>query len=154
MDGYEVISVLDDKCIGHVSGRVGDFLIVEHGRLRKSHNPLPLTFAAVDEASGRVVTTLAHDIVYDAPHVTNGQVDEQAAAQYYGLAESPPVDGYVDVDDHERKVETDLAETRSQVAGGHGETDTAGAPAGQPPALLGDRDRQDRAPETGEAYES
>ncbi len=128
MDGYEVISVLDDKRIGHVSGRVGDFLIVEHGHLRKSHNPLPLEFADVDEASGRVVTTLAHDIVYDAPQVTKGQLDEQAAAQYYGLAESPPIDGYVDVDDHELK-------------------------AGEP-ALLGDRDRQDRAPETGEAYES
>ena len=103
MNGYEVISVIDDKSIGHVSGRVGDFLIVEHGHLRKSHNPLPLELADVDEANQRVVTTLAHDIVYDAPQVTKGQVDEQAAAQYYGLAETPPVDGFVEVDDHELK---------------------------------------------------
>lgn len=103
MNGYEVISVTDDKSIGHVSGRVGDFVIVEHGHLRKSHNPLPLAFAEVDEANQRVVTTLAHDIVYHAPAAKDGQVDEQAAAQYYGLAETQPVDGFVDVDDHELK---------------------------------------------------
>jgi hypothetical protein len=139
MNGYEVISVLDDKSIGHVSGRVGDFLIVEHGHLRKSHNPLPLEFADVDEASQRVVTTLAHDIVYDAPPVKDGQLDELAAAQYYGLAESQPVDGHVDLDDHELKAEESRAETRSELATGDGETDTVGAPAGQSPALLGDR---------------
>ena len=72
MKGYEVISVNDDKSIGHVSGRVGDFLIVEHGHLRKSHNPLPLEFAEVDEANNRVMTMLAHDIVYDAPSVKMG----------------------------------------------------------------------------------
>lgn len=103
MNGYEVISVNDDKSIGHVSGRVGDFLIVEHGHLRKSHNPLPLEFAEVDEANNRVMTMLAHDIVYDAPSVKDGQLDEQAAAQHYGLAEMQPADGYVDVDDHELK---------------------------------------------------
>lgn len=154
MNGYEVISVIDDKCIGQVSGRVGDFLIVEHGHLRKSHNPLPLSFADVDEASGRVVTTLAHDILYDAPPVKDGQVDEQAAAQYYGLGETQPVDGYVEVDDHELKAEEDRAETRSELANGHGKTDTVGAPAGQSPALLGDRDRRERPPETDEAYET
>ncbi len=120
MNGYDVISVLDDKSIGRVSGRVGDFLIVEHGHLRKSHNPLPLSFATVDETNKRVVTTLAHDIVYGAPQVTKGELDEQAALQHYGLGETPAVDGYVDLDDHELK-------------------------AG---------DRHDRAPETGEAYES
>ena len=85
MDGYEVISVNDDKCIGHVAGRDGDYLIVEHGHLRKSRNPLPLTFAQVDEANKRVVTTLSHDIVYDAPPVKNGNVDQQDAALHYGL---------------------------------------------------------------------
>ncbi len=139
MNGYEVVSVLDDKCIGHVSGRVGDFLIVEHGHLRKSQNPLPLSFATVDEANQRVVTTLAHDIVYDAPTAKEGEFDEQAAAQYYGLGETQPVDGLVDVDDHELKAEASRAETRSELATGDGETDTVGAPAGQSPALLGDR---------------
>ena len=116
-----MISANEDKSIGHVSGRVGDFLIVEHGHLRKSHNPLPLAFADVDETGKRVVTTLAHDIVYGAPPVTKGQLDEQAAAQYYGLAETQPVDGLVDVDDHDLKA------------------DTVGAQAGQSPSLLGDR---------------
>jgi hypothetical protein len=93
MDGFEVISINDDRCIGHVSGRVGEFLIVEHGHLRKSHNPLPLSFATVDESNDRVVTTLSHDIVYDAPQVTRGQFDEQAAAQHYGLPETPNLGG-------------------------------------------------------------
>lgn len=154
MNGYEVISVNDDKSIGHVSGRVGDFLIVEHGHLRKSRNPLPLTYATVDKGNKRVVTTLSHDIVYDAPPVAKGQFDEQAAAQHYGLAETPAVDGYVDVDDHELRAGEERAETRSELASGRGEADTAGGPAGQSPALLGDHDRRDRAPETGEAYES
>jgi hypothetical protein len=107
MDGYEVISVNEDKRIGHVSGRVGDFLIVEHGHLRKSHNPLPLAFAEVDDASQRVVTMLAHDIVYDAPQVTKGELDEQVAAQYYGLADAPPAEGFGDFDDHELKAAAD-----------------------------------------------
>src|SRR3954452_1659638 len=145
MDGYEVISVIDDKCIGHVSGRIGDFLVVEHGHLRKSHNPLPLSFADVDEASGRVVTTLAHDIVYDAPAVTKGELDEQAAAQYYGLADTPATEGYGDYGDNELKVGTDSsaveerAEIRSELNDGSGEEDRAGSPADQAPALLGDR---------------
>jgi hypothetical protein len=149
MNGYEVISVNDDKCIGHVSGRVGDFLIVEHGHLRKSHNPLPLTFADVDEANGRVVTTLAHDIVYDAPPVKDGELDEQAAAQYYGLAESPAAEGYGDFDDNELKVGTDSpaveerAEIRSELSDDHGEEDRVGSPADQAPALLGDRQPRD-----------
>ena len=71
----------------------------------------------MDEANKRVVTTLAHDIVYDAPQVTKGELDEQAAAQHYGLGETPAVDGYVDLDDHE------LRPTR-------------------PVGRLGDRDRQ------------
>jgi len=105
MNGYEVISVNEDKSIGHVSGQVGDFVIVEHGHLRKSQNPLPLSLADVDEANQRVVTTLAHDIVYDAPPVKDGHVDEEAAAQYYGLADMPATDGHADFDDHELSAE-------------------------------------------------
>ena len=154
MQGFEVISVNDDKCIGHVSGRRGEFLIVEHGHVRKSHNPLPLAFATVDEANNRVVTTLSHDIVYDAPQVTKGDFDEEAASQHYGLAETPAVAGHVDLDDHELRAGEERAGIRSELASGRGETDTAGAPMGQSPALLGDRDRRERAPATGEAYES
>jgi hypothetical protein len=145
MEGFEVISVNDDKCIGHVSGRAGDFLIVEHGTLRKSHNPLPLSFAEIDEAGGRVVTTLAHDIVYDAPDVKNGEFDREAAALYYGLADMPAEEGYGDYDENELKTGTDSdaveqrAEIRSELASGQGAEDRAGAPAEQAPALLGDR---------------
>ena len=143
MNGYEVVSVMDDKCIGHVSGRVGDFLIVEHGHLRKSQNPLPLSFATVDEANQRVMTTLAHDIVHDAPTAKEGEFDEQAAAQYYGLGDDTArVGGLVDEDDHERRRTRPVepgGDPRPSWRRGDGETDTAGHRPAESPALLGDR---------------
>ena len=128
LDGYEVISVNDDKCIGHVSGRVGDYLIVEHGHLRKSHNPLPLSFADVDEVNQRVVTTLSHDIVYDAPSVKGHDFDQEAAALHYGLAQS-------EYDGSETEVER--SEIRDELSSGTGADDTEPSPA-----LLGDRERE------------
>ena len=101
MEGFEVISVNDDKCIGHVVGQVGDNLIVEHGTLRKTRNALPLAFAEVDEAQRRVVTTLAHELVYDSPKITDDEPDAEAIAMHYGLAaayDEEPSRGYGDVD--------------------------------------------------------
>jgi hypothetical protein len=144
MEGYEVISVNDDKCIGHVSGQIGQFVIVEHGTLRKSRNPLPLSFATVDDANRRVVTTLAHEIVYDAPQVKDGELDQRAAALHYGVGDTV-AEGYGDTDPDELGIggESDApeerAEIRSELSSGEGPMDRAGAPAEQAPALLGDR---------------
>jgi len=144
MEGYEVISVNDDKCIGHVSGQIGEIVIVEHGHLRKSHNPLPLSFATVDDANQRVVTTLAHEIVYDAPPVKDGELDQSAAARHYGLSDTT-AEGYGDTDPGELELggasdaPAQRAEIRSELSGDEGELDRAGAPADQAPALLGDR---------------
>ena len=117
MEGYELISTNDDKCIGHVVGRVGDYLIVEHGTLRKTKNAIPLAFADVDDGARRVTTTLAHELVYDSPKVNGGGFDEVAVAQHYGLAESeaPVSEGYGDLDANELDAgaERDYARTQS-----------------------------------------
>jgi hypothetical protein len=145
MQGYEVISVNDDKSIGHVVDRVGDILIVEHGHLRKTRNGLPLTFADVDEANERVVTTLAADVVYDSPKIENGSIDRQAVAAHYGLADTTAEGlGDTDADELELGAETDMrrggaesvveerAHVREKLGG-------AEKPVDESPALLGDR---------------
>ncbi len=105
MNGYEVISVNDDKSIGHVSGRIGDFLIVEHGHLRKSHNPLPLEFAEVDEANNarHDDARTRHRLRRDPQVKDTGSSTSRRRRSDYGLAETQPADGYVEVDDHELK---------------------------------------------------
>ena len=70
MQGFEVVSLNDEKCIGHVVERSGDNLIVEHGHLRHRKNALPLAFAEIDEANERVTTTLS---AQHGPRVAGGQ---------------------------------------------------------------------------------
>ena len=84
MHGFDVRTVDDDK-VGHVVGEDGDYLIVEHGLL-KTHHALPRTFAEVDESAEVVRTTLSKELIYDSPKV-NGELDRQAVAEHYGLAE-------------------------------------------------------------------
>ena len=139
MDGYEVISINDDKSIGHVVGREGDLLIIEHGHLRKARNALPMTFTEIDETNERVVTTLAADLVYDSPKLQNGDVDREAVARHYGLEDTTVGD-----DELGPGVETDMRrdgaesvpEQRAQIR-----DDLGGAekPVDESPALLGDR---------------
>jgi hypothetical protein len=139
MEGYEVISINDDKSIGHVVGRDGDLLIIEHGHLRKARNALPLTFADVDEANERVVTTLGADLVHESPKLENGSVDRDAIAQHYGLADTS-----VEDDELELGAETDMRrggaesvpEQRAQI---RDELGGADEPVDESPALLGDR---------------
>jgi hypothetical protein len=129
MEGFEVWSVNDDKCIGRVSGREGDFLIVEHGHVRKSRNALPMTFADVDEGSERVITTLAADLVYESPKV-NGQVDYDAVAEHYGLADTSVASDELELGD-----ET-MTEERAEIRERLGDAEK---PVDESPALLGDR---------------
>ena len=77
MEGFEVISINDEKCIGHVVERSGDNLIVEHGHLRHHKNALPLAFAEIDEANERVTTTLSAHMVHESPAVNGDGVDER-----------------------------------------------------------------------------
>jgi len=113
MEGYEVVTTEDEK-VGKVVGTHGDHLIVEQGTIRKSKHALPRTFTEVDDGEKVVRMTIGKDMFCDSPKV-NGEVDEAAIADYYGLAggsEAPPTEGY-------------------------GETQL-GVPA-ESPALLGDR---------------
>lgn len=84
MHGFDVLA-FDDNKIGHVVGEEGDYLIVEHG-LFKTHHALPRTFADIDESNHVVRTTLSKQLIYDSPKV-NGELDRQAIAEHYGLAE-------------------------------------------------------------------
>ena len=40
MEGYDVVT-FDDEKVGTVAGESGDYLIVEHGLIRKSKHALP-----------------------------------------------------------------------------------------------------------------
>jgi hypothetical protein len=87
MEGYAVVTV-DDHKIGKVVGETGMFLIVEQGALLKSKHPLPREFAHVDDTEQQVRVTVPKEIFSDSPKVDE-DFDEQAAAEYYGLAPSP-----------------------------------------------------------------
>ncbi len=150
MEGFEVVSINDDKCIGHVVERSGDNLIIEHGHLRHHKNALPLSFVEIDEANERITTTLSANMVHESPAVNGDGVDEDKVAEYYGIG-GVSAEGYGDTnaDDVEAGVESwvqpttpateERAATRNDVASGQGANDNAGAPAPDSPALLGDR---------------
>ena len=94
MQGYEVVTIDGDK-LGHVVGEDGEFLIVEHGLLKKKH-AVPRKLTEVDQAVGVVRTTLSKEIVYDSPKVDGDNLDHETIAEHYGLAEGyadPPTRG-------------------------------------------------------------
>jgi hypothetical protein len=137
MEGFEVKTVEDEK-IGHVVGESGDFLIVEHGHLRKSKQALPREFADVDESAQVVVMTVPKEIFSDSPKVENGSLDEHAVREHYGLsfATEPDPSGTAEDDAARAGIETGPQE-RAKIAG-----EVARSESGLPdesPAFLGDR---------------
>jgi len=95
MEGYEVITS-DDAKAGHVVEVRGDYLIVEHGTLFKSRHALPRTFVAADDGERVVRASVPKDVLESSPKVEEGQLDERAVAEHYGLAagyEAPPTQG-------------------------------------------------------------
>jgi hypothetical protein len=84
MEGYKVVTT-DGRTVGRVVSTVGEYVIVEHGRLRKSRHPIPTKFTHPDEERRRLRVTLSKEIVLDAPRVGARELDERAAALYYGL---------------------------------------------------------------------
>ena len=91
MNGYDVVTTEDEK-VGTIVGEQGDFLIVEHGTLRKSKHALPRELAHVNEGEQQVRITVPKDVFCDSPKL-NGELDEQAVAEHYGLASSAPAPG-------------------------------------------------------------
>ena len=149
MEGYEVVTTEDER-IGKVVGTHGDHLIVEQGTIRKSKHALPRTFTEVDEGEKVVRMTVSKAIFCDSPKM-NGEVDEAAIADYYGLAggsEAPPTEDYGETvsDDpavgSETQAEsagvTPAAQERAQAREQMGSETEQGVPA-ESPALLGDR---------------
>jgi hypothetical protein len=103
MDGYDVVT-FDDHKVGHVVGRSGPFLVVEHGAIFKHRRPVPETFATVDDEARIVRLTVSRGILESAPELEAGTLDERAAAEHYGLAggyEQPETLGYGRIEDSE-----------------------------------------------------
>ena len=94
MTGYDVVTS-DDRSIGRVVDVRGDYLIVEHGTLRKSRHALPKAFAHPVDAERLVRVTVSRELITDSPKVGD-EWDEQAVARHYGLAggyEHPETEG-------------------------------------------------------------
>jgi hypothetical protein len=111
MEGYDVITS-DDSKAGHVVGTRGDNLVVEHGTLRKTRQLLPRTFVEVDDSARVVRATITKDVLESSPKLDDGEVDERAVAEHYGLAsgfDAPETEGYGEVlpDDPGRSAEHD-----------------------------------------------
>ena len=99
MEGYEVITS-DDRKAGHVVEVKGDNLIIEHGLVLKKRHAVPKVLAHADDAENVVRLSVSSDLVDASPKVDDGQVDQRAVAEHYGLAAgepAPETEGYGDV---------------------------------------------------------
>ena len=94
MEGYDVVTIDDDK-VGTVAGESGDLPDRRARPLRKSKRALPRQFAHVDDGEQQVRITVGKEVFLDSPEL-DGDLDEQAVREYYGLAPSqgPGTEGY------------------------------------------------------------
>src|SRR5438067_413787 len=128
MKGYTVITS-DEKNAGHVVEEHDDYVVVEHGTLRKSRHPLPRTFVHADDAEQVVRATVPSSVLHDSPEVG----DDEAIARHYGLAEpdpdpatlgdtgEPPEDAAEPAED---SAVADRAMMRERMQPGHGPNDS------------------------------
>ncbi len=149
MQGYDVLTFDGDKA-GTVVGKQGGIVLVEQGSIFKHVRALPEIFVTVDEAVRAVRTTVSKEVLESAPEV-DGEVDEHAVSEHYGLASGdahPGTEGYgsLDPDDPSRTSDTQEQRTgvepaaaeRARVQQHHGANE---GPLDHPesPGLLGDR---------------
>jgi hypothetical protein len=125
MKGYDLITVVDDKRWGTVVDENSEYVIVEHGTLRKHRYAVPREAVQVNPASEEVRTTLSGELIGESPTVDDG-FDHEAVARHYGLGDTSELAG----------VET-ATEERARIREGTAES-TDGLPD-ESPALLGDR---------------
>ena len=130
--------------MGTVASESGDFLIVEHGMLRKSKRALPRQLAHVDPDGQQVRISVGKDVFLDSPELDDGDFDERAINEYYGLApsEAPGTEGFgvTDRGDPARSSEEQALRDGVEPT----EAERARIREGEPeieesPALLGDR---------------
>lgn len=88
MEGYDVISVADDKKLGTVVREQDDYVVFEHGALRKQHHAIPKTTVEVDADRHEVRTTLSKELVEDSPRVDDSEFDREVLDRYYGEADT------------------------------------------------------------------
>lgn len=154
MEGYDVVTI-DDEKVGTVVGESGDYLLVEHGLLRKSKHALPRQFTHVNDSEREVRITVGKEVFLDSPEL-DGDIDEQAVGEHYGLApsEGPGTEGYgvTDRGDPARSseeqalragVEPAQAE-RAQIREPDSEIEESPAMLGDRTAGIEDRAREDR----------
>jgi hypothetical protein len=122
MEGYEVISVADDKKLGTVVREEDGYVVFEHGTLRKQHHAIPKTTIEVDTERQEVRTTLSKELIEDSPRVDDDDFDREALNRHYG---EPDTTGAAV---HER------LETRGDVEG-----DRPGGIPQESPGMLGER---------------
>ena len=84
MEGYEVVTP-DEDTVGRVVERKGDYLVVEHGVLRKSRHAIPWSTVEIDDAEQKARTSLTKEFIETSPKLENGSPDERALAAHYGL---------------------------------------------------------------------
>jgi hypothetical protein len=88
MEGYELISVVDDEKLGTVVRVEGDYVVFEHGLLRKQHHAVPLTAVEVDDDARALRTTLSKELIEGSPRVDDGEFDRDALARHYGTPDT------------------------------------------------------------------
>jgi hypothetical protein len=125
MNGYDLITAVDDKQWGTVVDRQDDFLIVEHGTLRKHRYAVPMSSVDVDEEAKEARTTLSGELIGESPKVDHG-FERETVERHYGLGETSEVAG---------------AETATEERAGirEGTAESTDAMPDESPALLGDR---------------
>jgi nucleotide-binding universal stress UspA family protein len=130
MQGFDVVTV-DDEKVGTVAGESGDYLIVEHGLIRKTKRALPRKFAHVDDGEQRVRITVGKEVFLDSPEL-DGELDDRALAEHYGLAQSATAPARsAEEQAYGAGVET-AAQERARIRAGEPEIEES-------PAMLGDR---------------
>jgi hypothetical protein len=88
MEGYDVISVVDDKTLGTVVREEGDYVVFEHGTFRKQLHAVPRTTVEVDTERREVRTTLSKELIEESPKVGQDGLDREALARHYGTPDT------------------------------------------------------------------
>jgi hypothetical protein len=131
MEGYDVISTPDDKKLGTVVRDEGDFIVFEHGSLRKQHHAVPQSTVEVDDEEREVRTTLSKSLIEDSPKVEDGSLDRDALKRHYGLEES------AEIQQERERIDT-AVEERARMRTGEDDDRAGGIPT-ESPAMLGER---------------
>ena len=117
MDGYEVVTS-DDCNFGKVVGERGDYVVIEHGTLRKARHLLPRRFVEVREDERRVRATVSKELISSSPKLHDEEVDQREIAEYYGLAsgeDQPATQGYGVLDGDDPAISAAQQELRNDV---------------------------------------